>query len=100
MTSSSFLRADGTLAPPRNSWWSNWLPSLSQIQQAIQLNFENAPTSSTNVWAITMRQGLGLVVVAALLAGLLPFLVNTVTAISVGAPLPFVRLAEQVQAGR
>lgn len=97
MNSSSFLRADGTIAPSRSAWWSNWLPSLSQVQQAIQLRFENAPNALVNVWALTMRQGLGLVVVAALLAGLLPFLVNTVNAISVGAPLPFVRFAQQVQ---
>jgi hypothetical protein len=97
MNSSSFLQSDGTIAPPRNAWWSGWLPSLSQVQQAIQLNFDSTPTASTNVWAITMRQGLGLVVIAAIIAGLLPFLVNTVTAISVGAPLPFVRLAEQAQ---
>src|SRR5687767_4220872 len=69
MNSSSFLRADGSIAPPRNHWWSGWLPSLSQVQQAIQLNFAGAPTADEstwgNVWAISMRQGLGLVVVAA-----------------------------------
>lgn len=91
MNSSSFLRADGTLAPPRNAQWSGWLPTFSQVQQAIQLRFENAPV---NVWAISMRQGLGLVVVAALIAGFLPFLVNTVTAIRLGTPLPFIELAK------
>jgi hypothetical protein len=71
------------------------------VQQAIQLNFMSAPTTPEsawgNVWAISMRQGLGLIVVAALIAGFLPFLANTVTAISVGAPLPFVRLAQQAE---
>lgn len=44
-----------------------------------------------------MRQGLGLVVVAALLAGLLPFLVNTVNAIRLGTAVPFIELAKQAQ---
>jgi hypothetical protein len=94
MNSSSFLRTDGSTAAPRHAWWSNWLPSLSQVQQAVQLNFEGTPA---NVWALSMRQGMGLVVVAAILAGFLPFLVNTVVAIRVGAPLPFLELAQQAQ---
>jgi hypothetical protein len=49
------------------------------------------------VKALTMRQGLGLVVVAALLAGFIPFLDNSATALRYGAPLPFVKLAEQTQ---
>ncbi len=94
MNSSSFLRADGTLAQPRHSWWANWLPTLAQIKQAVQLNFDRTPV---DVWAISMRQGMGLVVVAAFVAGFLPFLVNSVVAIRVGAPLPFVELAQQAQ---
>jgi len=101
---SSFLHADGTLAPQRHAWWSDWLPSLTQVQQAIQLRFEAAPAPSvglyndrTDALAITMRQGLGLVVVAALLAGFIPFLVNSVTAIGLGTPLPLIKLAQQTQ---
>jgi hypothetical protein len=109
MNSSSFLRADGTLDRQGTAWWSPWLPSLSQVRQAIQLRFDTAPKRSelelsipstntfTNVWALTMRQGLGLVIVAALLAGFLPFLINTVTAIRLGTVLPFIELAQQAQ---
>jgi hypothetical protein len=102
MNSSSFLRADGTLEQPHSAWWAEWLPSLSQVQQAIQLRFGRTAStvdlnSGVNVWAISMRQGLGLIVVAALLAGLLPFLVNTVNAIRLGTALPFIQLAEQAQ---
>ena len=101
MNNSSFLQADGTLAPARAAWWSNWLPSLGQVQEAIQLRIpttpDNTPSANANVWAISMRQGLGLVVVAALLAGALPFLVNTVTALRFGTPLPFIELARQAQ---
>jgi hypothetical protein len=101
---SSFLRADGTLAPQRHAWWSDWLPSLTQVQQAIQLRFDATPASAAGldnerarVLAISMRQGLGLVVIAALLAGFIPFLVNSVTAISLGTPLPLTTLAQQSQ---
>jgi hypothetical protein len=101
MNSSSFLRADGTLAPPRYHWWTNWLPKLDQIQQAIQLHFEplpaNALESQANALALSMRQGMGLVIVAALLAGLIPFLVNTTIALRAGAPLPLIQLAQQTQ---
>jgi hypothetical protein len=44
-----------------------------------------------------MRQGIGLVIITALVAGLLPFLVNWVVATQAGTALPFVRLAEAVQ---
>ncbi len=106
MNNSSFLRADGTLDRQRSAWWSEWLPSLAQVQEAIQLRFDTTPTATashainpgrTNVWAISMRQGLGLIIVAALLAGLLPFLVNTVTTIRLGTALPFVQLTQQMQ---
>lgn len=97
MNSSSFLRADGSMAPPRQVGWSDWLPSLSQVQQAAQLRFERTADATVDVWALTMRQGMGLVIVAALLAGLLPFLVNSVVAMRAGTPFPFVQLAQQAQ---
>ncbi|MCC6454920.1 MAG: YIP1 family protein [Caldilineaceae bacterium] len=99
MNSSRFLAADGTLPPQRSAWWSGWLPTLHQVQQAIQLQFdtESVPERepSGNVWTLSMRQGLGLVVLAALLAGLLPFLVNAVTAMRFGSTLPLAQLAQQ-----
>ena len=102
MNSSSFLNADGTMAPPRTTWWTDWLPTVGQVQQAIQLRFDPLPSipnpnATSSVWAITTRPGLGLVVVVALLAGLLPFLVNTVMAIHLGTSLPLIRLAQQTQ---
>lgn len=97
MNSSAFLRADGTIEPPRHHWWTNWLPSLGQVQQAVQLRFVTAPDAASNVWALSMRQGMGLVVLAALVAGFLPFLFNTILAMRWGAPLPFVQLAQQTQ---
>jgi hypothetical protein len=97
MNSSSFLRADGALDTPRPTWWSEWLPSLGQIQQAIQPQFGPEAPSPAATWAITMRQGLGLVVISALLAGFLPFLFNSVTAIRLGTVLPLAEQAQQAQ---
>jgi hypothetical protein len=98
MNSSSFLQADGRLAPPRHHWWTNWLPTLPQVQEAIQLHFDPATDRASPVWALSMRQGLGLVVAAALLAGLLPFIANTVMALRWGMPLPFVEVARSANA--
>ena len=97
MNNSSFLRADGTIEPQHRAWWSEWLPTLDQIQQAIQLQFDSGPNARTSVWAISMRQGLGLVVAAALVAGFLPFLVNSVIAVRMGTVLPLARLAQAAQ---
>lgn len=99
MNSSRFLRTDGTIDPPRPIWWRNWLPSISQVQRAIQLDFGDDFTGqkADQPWAISMRQGLGLVVVAALLAGLIPFLINTFDALRFGTSLPLLRLADMVQ---
>lgn len=97
MNSSSFLRADGSLDISRSAWWLDWLPSLSQIQQAIQVPYGPETSSPATAWAISMRQGLGLVVISALLAGFLPFLVNTVTSIRTGTVLPLAEQAQQAQ---
>jgi hypothetical protein len=98
MNSSSFLRADGTMARERTAWWREWLPTLDQIKRAIQLEFGAEPNTRTAAaGSITMRQGLGLVVVAGLLAGLLPFLINAVIAMRLGTALPLAQLAQQAQ---
>lgn len=97
MNSSSFLRADGAIERQHPAWWLAWLPTPDQIQRAIQLQFGAEPNGNTAAWSINMRQGLGLVVAAALVAGLLPFLVNSVTAIRMGTALPLARLAQQAQ---
>lgn len=99
MNSSRFLRVDGTIEPPAPAWWRNWLPSLSQVQRAIQLDFGDDFTGqkADQPWAISMRQGLGLVVIAALLAGFLPFIINTFDAVRFGTSLPLLKLADLTQ---
>jgi hypothetical protein len=74
MNTSSFLQSDGTLRPRASRGREGWLPTPVQLQQAIRFDFGAAQPNG--VWAISMRQGMGLIVVTALVAGLLPFLVN------------------------
>ena len=100
--SSSFLRADGTLNSRRERWRAGWLPAREQMIQAVQLQFDQpnamnqpvATVAAPSVWAISMRQGLGLIVAAALAAGLLPFLFNWVMAARLGTVVPLAQLAQ------
>lgn len=67
--------------------WRNWLPVPQQMSDAVQLR-RNAYTN------ITMQQALGMVVLLGLLAGLLPFINNWVSAARMNTVLPFAQLAQ------
>lgn len=97
MSTGSFLPLLGST--PQRALWArtDWLPRQEQLINALQLRVNEALTTTENHPGATMRQGLGLVVVAGLLAGTLPFLVNWVVAARVGAALPLVRAAEEFQ---
>lgn len=86
----SFLRADGSLAVSAGNRWSAWLPSRRQVQAALQLDLAG------DAAALSMRQGLGLVVLAALVAGLLPFVLEWVTATRAGVIAPLAASARGV----
>lgn len=82
-----------------------WLPPLQQIINVLQFRpaaVISAPAPQqdemesgglTNLPPTSMRQGLGLVVLTALIAGLLPFIVNWTIAGRAGLALPLVQLA-------
>lgn len=104
MSTGSFLPLPERAAPADLWTVSNWLPQRKQIINAVQLRIhevigatgderENEPDYATT----SMRQGLGLVVITALLAGVLPFFVNWLRATRAGAALPFVQLAQAVE---
>jgi hypothetical protein len=84
----------------RPAFWSGWLPSLQQMSNALQLQFEPAPPAPesamvrASVVHTSMRQGLGMIAALALAAGLLPFLVNWFVATRAGAAVPLVELAK------
>lgn len=88
-----------------------WLPRWAQIRSALQLQIEPLSPSMREALAadesegvaievvrahplnITMRQGMGLIVVAALLAGLIPFLVNWTLGTRYSAAIPLAQAA-------
>ncbi|HXF63223.1 MAG TPA: YIP1 family protein [Caldilineaceae bacterium] len=102
MSAGSFLRNDGALEP-RRVWWSGWLPTAAQMRRGALAQFGEAPVvpmpagDPTTPWYTSMRQGLGLVVASALLAGLLPFVVNWVTATRMGTVVPLAELARAAE---
>jgi hypothetical protein len=66
--------------------WRYWMPTPQQMSDAVQLR-RHAYTS------ITMQQALGMVVIMALLAGLIPFISNWILAARMGTALPLAQAA-------
>lgn len=80
-----------------------WLPTMQQVSDALQLHLPAAigtlddPEIEEPLGTSTsMRQGLGLVLLTGLLAGLIPFLVNWVVAARVGTALPLAQLSRSI----
>jgi len=89
--------------------WSprSWLPLWGQIRAALTLHVDQviAPwdeeRAAESHWTMTsMRQGLGLVVLAALTGGLIPFVVNWIQAAQIGTALPLLSLARYAEQQR
>lgn len=91
--------------------WSpqGWLPAWSQVRAALTLQVDQviAPwdtdrvDNSVNVATFhttSMRQGVGLVVVSALIGGLLPLVVQWVQAAQIGTVTPLASLAQYAEA--
>jgi hypothetical protein len=83
----------------REDWtrWSNWMPSLDQIGAAARLNVSDAvdPWERGDV-TVTMRQGLGMIVVLGLVAGIIPLLANLWHGITMGTAVPLAQAANSV----
>ena len=82
---------------------SGWLPAPQQVSSAVQLRLldvaqlaGDAVEVPDNPATTSMRQGMGLVVVSGLLAGLLPFLWNWIVATRAGTALPLVQWEQAV----
>lgn len=101
--SSSFLRADGSLEPQPERL-PGWLPSLNQMMQGAQGQFGVPPDAAdaeaaASPWYTSMRQGMGMVVVAALVAGVLPVVLAWIQAHRLGTVVPFVQAAQFADLG-
>lgn len=96
-------RPEHTAAP---DLWSprSWLPAWGQVRTALTLQVEQviapwdeADGEAPNWRTTSMRQGVGLVVGAALIGGLLPLLVHWVQAVQIGTATPLVALARYAE---
>lgn len=107
MSTETFLHLPEKATVPDLWWWRSWLPTWTQVRSALTLHVDQVIAPWDEEWheeaAVTltstsMRQGLGLVVVSALLGGILPFFINWWQAARIGTALPLVewaRYAEQ-----
>ncbi len=92
------------------SGWHNWLPGPQQVLNAlyIKLDMDESPdvrqfdtpyeTPRAATLATSMRQGIGLIVVMALVAGLLALLVNWAVASRYGVVLPLANVTRAIEA--
>ena len=104
MSTESYLQLPGDEAAAAIWTPSNWLPRRAQVVSAVQLQIDEVigatgreDENEADVRTTSMRQGIGLVFVLGLAAGLLPFLVNWFNATRAGTALPLLRFAQQWQ---
>ncbi len=97
MSSQTYLNLPGRAS--REEWLARreWLPDLSQMWNAARLNVADAldPFERGGV-TVSMRQGIGLIVVLGLLAGLIPFVGNLWLGSSMGAAVPLATAASAI----
>jgi len=105
MSAQTFVhRPERTDAP--DLWWlRSWLPAWGQVRIALTLQVEQVITlwdeadGEATTWHTTsMRQGVGLVIVTALLGGLLPLFVQWLQAAQIGTATPLAALAHYAEA--
>jgi hypothetical protein len=81
-----------------SSWWTEWVPTREQMENAARLRFDSPPDDASivvprdSVLYASMRQGMGMIVLTALIAGLLPFLWNWISAGQMGTTVPLAEL--------
>lgn len=108
MNAQTFVhRPERTAAP---DLWSpqGWLPAWSQVRTALTLQVEQVITpwdtegvaedKVASFHTTSMRQGIGLVVIAALIGGLLPLVVQWMQAAQIGTATPLAMLARYAEA--
>lgn len=83
----------------RDDWmrWSNWMPSMDQLIAAARLNVADAVDPwERGVVTATMRQGIGMIVLLALIAGIIPFLANLWLGLTMQTAVPLAQAANSV----
>ncbi|MFZ1770235.1 MAG: hypothetical protein WAU00_13610 [Caldilinea sp.] len=81
---------------PREEWTQrrHWAPGFGQMWNAARLNLPDAlDPFERGVVTVSMRQGIGMIVVLGLLAGVLPWLANLWLGLSMGTAAPLAAAA-------
>lgn len=81
----------------RDEWLSRgyWLPRLHQMLAALRFDAAEAlDPFERNVVTVSMRQGIGMIVVLGLIAGVVPLVANLWLAISLGTSVPLAQIAD------
>jgi hypothetical protein len=97
LSDATYVVQPGTLQ--RDDWlrWSNWVPTEDQIGAAARLNIADAVDPwERGAVTVTMRQGLGMIVVLALIAGLIPLIANLWLGLSMQTSVPLAQAANSV----
>ena len=95
MSSDSFVRLPVTM-PQREIWrLRDWLPALQQPWDILWSRLPDAlDPHERGMVTVSMRQGLGLVLLLGLVAGIVPFFANLWSAIPAGAAVPMAELGK------
>jgi hypothetical protein len=83
----------------REDWtrWSNWVPTVDQIGAAARLNIADAVDPwERGMVTVTMRQGIGMIVVLGLVAGIIPLLANLWLGLTMQTAVPLAQAANSV----
>jgi hypothetical protein len=75
----------------RDDWlrWSNWIPSIDQMVAAARLQVKDAVDPwERGAVTVTMRQGLGMIVLLGLIAGVVPLIANLWLALPLQTAVP------------
>jgi hypothetical protein len=83
----------------REDWtrWSNWMPTLDQMGAAARLNVPDAVDPWERGYVtVAMRQGLGMIVLLGLVAGIIPLLANLWQGMTMGTAVPLAQAANSV----
>jgi hypothetical protein len=83
----------------REDWtrWSNWVPTVDQIGAAARLNVADAVDPwERGVVTVTMRQGIGMIVLLGLVAGIIPLFANLWLGLTMQTAVPLAQAANSV----
>jgi hypothetical protein len=97
LSDATYVVQPGTLQ--RDDWlrWSNWVPTEDQIGAAARLNIADAVDPwERGAVTVTMRQGLGMIVVLGLIAGVIPLIANLWLGLSMQTSVPLAQAANSV----